>query len=309
VTLPTISVIIPTYNRPAQIAACLQSLTHLDYPAERWEVIVVDDGGPEPLDAVAAPFGDRLSLALLRQPNAGPAIARNAGAERAGGAFLAFTDDDCAPDPGWLRALAAAWAETPDQGVGGRTVNALPGNACAAASQLLVDYVYGYYNRPGPGGARFFASNNLAFPAEGFRAVGGFDARFGRAASEDRGLCDRWLAAGRRLRYAPDAVIRHSHAMRLRDYWRQHHHYGVGAYHFHRLRAAGPSNGGLPRLEPPAFYVGMLTHAFRHAPCGARPRGILPPLLSALMGLSQVASAVGYFGERARQARRNGACG
>ena len=306
---PTFSVIIPTYDRPAQLAVCLESLTRIDYPPDRWQVIVVDDGSPGPLETVVTPFRDRLPrLTLLWQENAGPARARNTGAAHADGEFLAFTDDDCAPDRGWLRALAAAAQETPEQGIGGRTVNALLDDVYAGASQLLIDFLYDYYNRPGAGGARFFASNNLCFPAAGFQEIGGFDVRYQRAAAEDRGLCDRWLAGGRQLRSAEDAVVHHHHAMRLRDFWRQHFHYGAGAYHFHRLRAATSGQGAAagwggrsrPRLEPPVFYLGLMTYAFRTAESGSRRS---PLLLAALMGLSQVATAAGYFAERSRTDR------
>ncbi|MBC8136091.1 MAG: glycosyltransferase [Fibrella sp.] len=76
-TPPFVSVVIPTYGRPRQIVACLESFTALDYPVGRWELIVVDDGSPEPLDGAVAPFQNRLPLTLLRQANQGPAVARN----------------------------------------------------------------------------------------------------------------------------------------------------------------------------------------------------------------------------------------
>jgi glycosyltransferase involved in cell wall biosynthesis len=139
--LPSISIVIPTYSRPKQLAVCLQSLLLLDYPRDRLEVIVVDDGGEPPLDAVVAPFRSALTLSLLRQPNAGPAAARNTGAERAGGEFIAFTDDDCLPEPGWLQEMAHALSTERECMVGGTTVNAAP-NLYATTSQLIVDVVY-----------------------------------------------------------------------------------------------------------------------------------------------------------------------
>ena len=92
---PFFSIVIPTYHRPQQLAACLQTLTHLDYPRDRFEVIVVDDGGEISLDGVLALFKEVLCITLLRQPHAGPAGARNVGAATAKGDFIAFTADDC----------------------------------------------------------------------------------------------------------------------------------------------------------------------------------------------------------------------
>ena len=111
---PTFSIIIPTYQRPTQLAVCLRSLTGLNYPRERFEVIVVDDGSTTPLDAVVASVRDSLNVMLTRQDNGGPAAARNTGAARARGTFLAFTDDDCTPTPDWLHTLGARFAMTPE---------------------------------------------------------------------------------------------------------------------------------------------------------------------------------------------------
>src|SRR5436190_21831253 len=95
--LPFASVVVPTHERGPALRACLESLAALDYPPERYEVIVVDDGGSAPLDELLDPLHGRLRVELLAQRRAGPAGARNAGVMRAGGEVLAFTDDDCRP--------------------------------------------------------------------------------------------------------------------------------------------------------------------------------------------------------------------
>jgi GT2 family glycosyltransferase len=288
-TLPTFSVVVPTCNRPRQLAACLGALAGLDYPRERFEVVVVDDGSPVPPKEVVASFRPRLYLVFLSRPNAGPGVARNTGALRARGEYLAFTDDDCGPDPSWLASLADRLAASPGALVGGRTVNALPGNRYAAASQTLVTYVYDYYNAD-PDRARFFASNNLAVPRDRFLTLGGFDARFPRAAAEDRDFSDRWVAAGYPAVYAPHAVVRHAHPLRLGTFGRQHFNYGRGAYRFHRLRAA--RRAGPVRLEPLSFYVNLVRCPLA-PPDGGRG---LPE--AALLVLAQLMNAAGFFYER-----------
>ena len=102
--LPSFSVVVATHSRPRQLARCLEALADLDYPRDRVEVLVVDDGGSKSLDRVIAPYRDRLNLALLSQARAGPGAARNTGAARAKRTFLAFTDDDCIVSPDWLTA-------------------------------------------------------------------------------------------------------------------------------------------------------------------------------------------------------------
>jgi cellulose synthase/poly-beta-1,6-N-acetylglucosamine synthase-like glycosyltransferase len=270
----------------------LQACARLDYPPECFEVIVVDDGGTVPLDEVVARFDGVLTLRLLRQENAGPAAARNTGAFEARGEFLAFTDDDCSPAPKWLEALAAQFAASPDCAVGGRTLNALTDNPYSATSQHLISYLHSYYNAV-PRAARFFPSNNLAFPAGRFRAIGGFDTTYPRAAAEDRELCDRWLHLGYRMIYAAEAVVYHAHDLTFRTFLGQHFRYGRGALCFHRVRARRGQHH--VKVEPPAFYFNMLRYPFANA------EGINAVTLMLLLILTQVANAAGVFWERARE--------
>jgi glycosyltransferase involved in cell wall biosynthesis len=293
---PFFSIIIPTYKRPRQLAACMQSLAQLDYSSDCFEVIVVDDGGEIPLEEVTASFGDRLDVRLLRQPNAGPATARNTGAMKARGTFLAFTDDDCRPASDWLMSLAVRFAKDPDCVLGGRTTNALDDNPYSSASQLLIDYLYSYYNA-NPNQARFFTSNNLALAADRFRAIGGFDTTFPRAGGEDREFCDRWLSQGYRMIYAPHLVTYHAHPLTFRTFLRQHFAYGQGAFSF-RLVSARRSRQGI-RFEPVSFYLEMLRYPFR------KSQVVTALLLAALLGVSQVVNAVGFFWEWGRVRKRD----
>lgn len=233
---PLCSVVVPTHRRPDQLADCLEALGRLDYPRDRFEVIVVDDGGGLALDALRDRLCEGLQLRLVRQPRRGPAAARNAGARLARGELLAFTDDDCVPDPRWLRLLVRRFAERPDDAVGGFTANALRDNPYSTASQLIIDAGYAYYNGDSDA-ARFLTSNNLAVPRSGFLALGGFDASL--LTSEDRDLCERWTGSGRRMAYERRAVVWHVRRMTLRSFCAQHFAYGRGARCFHRRRPPG----------------------------------------------------------------------
>lgn len=295
---PPISVVVPTRDRPERLSRCLAGMRELTPPTGGFEVVIVDDGSRRPLDEVVRPFRRDLGLTLIRQDNAGPAAARNAGSARAAGALLAFTDDDCVPDPRWLVELFRSHERHPDALIGGRTVNALPGNPFSEASQALVSFLYAYYERK-IGYPAFFTSNNMLVPRDRFLALGGFDTSFRLAAGEDRELCDRWVAAGHPLRFEPEALIRHYHRLGLRSYTRQHFNYGRGAYYFHRRR--GERAEGV-RLEPPSFYRDLVLFPLR----GGGGIGT-KTVLTGLMGLSQIANAAGYFYERWEAGRRGGA--
>jgi GT2 family glycosyltransferase len=287
---PVFSVIVPTYARPTQLAECLEALAKLDYPRERFEVLVVDDGSEAPPEAVTASFVDRLSVRLFTQPNAGPGPARNTGAGQARGRFLAFTDDDCTPGRGWLRSLEAAFADDSERLLGGRTINRLRHNPYAATSQVIVEAAYAFYNTD-PAAARFFASNNMAVPAELFCKVGGFDRGF-RVASEDRELCDRWLHAGHRMRYVPEAIVYHAHPLTFRSFCRQHFNYGRGALHYHETRARRRSG----TFTQDIGFHARLPRLLRR-PLAQLPRGQVATV-GVLLGVWQVANALGFFYEK-----------
>jgi glycosyltransferase involved in cell wall biosynthesis len=285
---PAATVIVPTYNRPARLSRCLEGLARQDAGRAVFEVMVVDDGGADPLDAVVEPFRAQLDVRLLRQANAGPAAARNAGAAAARGQLLAFTDDDCIPAPDWLTQLMRTHERFPTGLIGGATVNALSSNMLSEASQELVSYLYAY-NDATSGQPAFFTSNNMALARDAFLA-GPFDTSFRLAAGEDREFCDRWLATGRTMHFAPEAVIMHYHELSSRSYWRQHFNYGRGAFHFHAARAR--RSGGV-KMEPLSFYTGLVLFPFR----SRRPL-LQRAAVSFWLGVSQAANAAGYFYER-----------
>ncbi len=291
-TLPTCSVVVATYLRPDRLKGCVEALAALDYPSDRLEAIIVDDGGGIPLRPVLAPFQDRLELTLVESEHRGQSHARNLGVERARGDLVAFTDDDCRPDPSWLRLLAQRHQAAPADGFGGHTVNSLH-NAYSATSQLVLDVGYRKLNTSGPS-ARFFTTNNLVVPREGFLAVGGLNPMF--TTSEDREFCERWVASGRRLTYVPEAVVHHYHELTFASFVRQHFAYGRGAFRYHRTRSR--RTGRRSRIEP-SFHVGLvLLEPWRAA------SGLDAVRLAALLQVWNVANTAGFVWEWLRS--RNG---
>ena len=281
---PVFTVIVPTRDRPSQLACCIEALSKLEYPVDRFEVIVVDDGSTSSLTEVENAFRTKLRLRILRQEPAGAAAARNTGAQYAQGRFLAMTDDDCAPAPTWLSRLHDTFEQEPDKLYGGRTVNGLPDNRYATASQIVIDVVYALQSKL-ESFPQFFATNNFALSAAAFREVGGFRESF--KTSEDREFCDRWVHQGRGLAYLPDAVVYHSHNLGFLTLLRQHFHYGRGAYRFHRLRA----QRGWGKVHfYRQFYFALM------AQCRSRryPESLS---LAVLLPCTQLAAAVGFVRE------------
>lgn len=228
------SVVIPTCGRPRQLLDCLEALAAQTLP-DSWEVIVVDDGSIPPIDFAALGFGDRLRLRGVRQSNTGPAGARNSGVQAARGELIAFTDDDCRPEPEWLETLVEAARRRPGALVGGTTFNGLPEQVFASTSQLIIDLVYEHFNTD-PDDAYFVTSNNMLCSRDGYLALGGFDPMFPRAGAEDRDFCDRWRAACWPIVWRPAARVEHQHRQTLSTFLDIHFRYGRGAYAYHAKR-------------------------------------------------------------------------
>ncbi len=102
---PAVSVIVPTRNRAPYLRELLNALSAQVYPADRFEVIVVDNSSTDGTEEVvhAAANDAVYPLRYLRKQDDGPAASRNRGAELATGEILAFTDSDCVPSPYWVR--------------------------------------------------------------------------------------------------------------------------------------------------------------------------------------------------------------
>jgi glycosyltransferase involved in cell wall biosynthesis len=281
-TRPVISVVIPTKGR-ISLKHCLAALRAADFGPERFEVVVANDRGGEPVDALVGSFADELRVAIARPRRTGPSAARNAGAAAASGAYVAFTDDDCEPCPSWLTALERSLAANPGAAVGGRVENGKPESLGAVATQVVVDALHGYFNQD-PDAPRFFASSNVAFPAEPFRKLGGFDENCRYA--EDRELCQRWIRTGHRFVSSPQAVVVHMRTLGLREFTAQHYGYGRGARAFHRRRSGEDRR---------ADRSGVLRELTREALRRREGHGRLA--VAGYAALSQLATAAGFARE------------
>jgi mycofactocin glycosyltransferase len=203
--LPAVTVVVPVRGRPRELAACLASLAAQRYPQELLEVVVVDDGSAPP---AAVPPGVR--LVRLDRPG-GPAAARNAGARAASAGALAFLDSDCVADPGWLAALVPELADPEVAAAGGRVGPMARDTWLERYEAVRSPLDLGARRaaaRPGRPVA-YLVTASLVVRRADLEAAGGFDAgmRFG----EDVDLCWRLHAAGRRLVYQPEALVRHRH--------------------------------------------------------------------------------------------------
>ena len=269
---PDVSVVVPTRDRPAALARCIDALERQTI-AEAIEIVVIDDGSRDPA-AVAETVRGSAHARIIGGDGRGPAAARNRGADEAGGRSLLFVDDDCEPATEWAEKLVGALAAGADA-CAGRTVNGRPEDRLSEASQTIANYLHDWSTMT-DGQASFAASNNLGCTAAAFRQVR-FDEEFPVAGGEDRDWSARLVQAGLTLVTVPAAVVTHNQDLSLGRFLRQQLNYGRGAYLF-RVR-----HGSSLRLAPTAFYRGLLSSAFESGPA-----------VGGLVGLAQVATAGGY---------------
>src|SRR6188474_2967712 len=136
--LPAVSVVVPVYNGQATLLPCLHSLLQLRYPADRMELIVVDNASTDATAAILE--GVRDQLRVLREDKRGPAAARNRGIRAARGDCIALTDADCVVDPDWLAELVRPLAD-PEVGIsGGRIRSVQPCNRIERFGERIHDH-------------------------------------------------------------------------------------------------------------------------------------------------------------------------
>lgn len=187
-----VAVVVPTSGRLALLHRCLAALVEQDLPPA--EVVVVHHGDDAVVRLVAS-FVDRLPVRAVGVAATGAAPKRNAGWRAVTAPLVAFTDDDCAPGPGWLAALAAGRGDL------------LHGPVAPHPDDAAVDSAFARtLDVPAP--TRTYPTANLAVRRDALEAVGGFDETL--HAGEDTDLAWRVLATGADAEWLPAAVVLHA---------------------------------------------------------------------------------------------------
>ncbi len=203
-SVPTVSVVVPVWNGEATIAACVESLVQLDYPAQRREILVVDNRSTDRTAEVVRSHGVRL---LHEDAAQSSYAARNTGARAGCGDILAFTDADCIVERGWLRALVGALAAEDVGGVAGyiqASRRDSPVLQYQAERSIRADRAFRHPARP------FAQTANAAYRRSAFARLNGFDASI--VYGGDLDLSWRMQRdLGLRLVYEPCALVWHQH--------------------------------------------------------------------------------------------------
>jgi mycofactocin system glycosyltransferase len=230
---PGVSVIVPVRDQLEDIGECLESLASLDYPRDRLEVLVVDDGSQIELTQLSASFDVRV---IRLEASKGPAVCRNIGAGNASGDIIAFLDADCIARESWLREIIPFFTAETIGAVGG--------------------YVDGYYKDSyldryeevssslnmgkrllleGNTASSFYVPTaNMLVTRKAFTETRGF--KGGMHIGEDVDFCWRLRNLDYTLLYVPCGSVAHKHRNKLGKMLRRRSQYGTseaGLYRYH----------------------------------------------------------------------------
>jgi len=216
------SVIICTYNRCSLLEKTLRSLMEQSFPADRLEIIVVDNNSTDDTATVvrACAVDSPVQISYLLEMNQGLSHARNHGLREARGELVAFIDDDATAVKTWLVKLLEGFDDPRTACAGGRVVPAWQAPRSEWPKWLherLVGFfsVVEYPDRRELHYPGYPAGTNIAFRKQALENTGIFNPRLGRTGKsllsmEETDLCLRLERAGHRIVYLPEAVVRHT---------------------------------------------------------------------------------------------------
>ena len=211
-----ISVIIPTYNRDQILAAALASVRQQTFPADQFEVIVVDNGSTDGTRELVEQLNQDggKPIRYVYEARTGYHRACHAGARAAQGEILAYTDDDAVVTSGWLAALASAY-EHSKVGAAGGPIRVRWRTPPPAWVPLLgtfghLDYGPDYMELSWPQtiyGGSFSIRKQVLFEVGGFNPGTSVEDRL--VGDGETGLCRKLYSAGWKMAYVPHALIYH----------------------------------------------------------------------------------------------------
>lgn len=223
--MPHYSIIIPVYNRPAEVDDLLSSLAAQPEPHD-FETVIVEDGSTVPCRDVVLRYSGQLDIKYFQKENEGRSIARNYGIERSTGSMLLFFDSDCVIPQGYFTRLSRALDETGAQFFGGPdTAHESFSTTQKAINYAMTSFLTTGGIRGGKHSMEKFVPRtfNMGFTREVYNRVGGFREMF----SEDIDMSTRINRAGYQAVLVRDAAVYHKRRIDFRKFLRQVHVFGM----------------------------------------------------------------------------------
>jgi GT2 family glycosyltransferase len=235
VNVASISVIVVTYNEEKHIRDCLGSLSALDYPAGRFEVLVVDAS----TDSTPRIVQEYPRVRLIRSEK-GFSQQKNTALKSVAFNILAFTDADCLIPPNWLRVIDRAFRQEKTAAIGGNGYPP-PGTRRFSLWTACVGHPAGgavgfdANVKRDKNGISFVPGCNSVYRKEALLDVGGFDPEF-YDGGEDVDISRRLREKGYYLEYIPDLTVYHKPRPTLKSFLKWNIHVGITKFNIRRPR-------------------------------------------------------------------------
>ena len=261
---PGVTVVVPSWRRPDGLGRLLAALAAQGLDDRHWDVVVVASASDPSAHQTVASRGAALTdaapagfvgLKVVDEPRPGASNARNRGLVESR-RTVAFIDDDCCPEKGWLAAVTAPVRDGDHAGAGGRLVLDRTTATPRWLGESLLSYLAAHDRGPSPsvlGPEDYVLTANAAFDADLLARCGGFDPLLGPNAGrplvdDDIDVCRKVTRAGGTIAYTPDAVVVHDlPASRLRPTYLLERMYAQGRsdWLLDRATLGGRRLGGL----------------------------------------------------------------
>lgn len=232
------SIIIPSYNRSAEISELLGSLSEIDYPTEKFEVIIADDGSLDETPKIVDEFRKQVPFVLLyfSQKNQGPGAARNLGMLKARGDFYIFLDSDVMVPSHWLRTIDRALNLEEADAFGGPDSfrDDFP-PLLKAINYSMTSFIStgGLRGRKGKKLAKYYPrSFNMGLSRKLWEQIGGFGSlRHG----QDIEFSNRIIKSKAKIIYIAGAEVYHKRRTNLRRFYKQVFNWGVARVNLYKI--------------------------------------------------------------------------
>jgi glycosyltransferase involved in cell wall biosynthesis len=325
---PFVSIIVPVYNGSRTIDALLTSLLALDYPADRCEILIVDNRSTDDTRERIL----RYPVTLLEETGIqGSDAARNRGIEAAKGEILAFTDADCVVEPTWLKRLLASHKEPGWGGFSGSTAAYPSSNLfarfCAYAKVLDLSRQQEDFFQPDGMGERLcsqasilrFHSDiqlptglisphtaNVAYRRIVLETIGSFDPMLLPTGGDFDLAWRLQTQTDWKIAIVPDAIVYHQHRMNLASFTSMYRSYG-GGYAVLAIKHSSAPERTARQLMATGLIVTALTipaHLFKALMLPLKALGRRPDAVFWSGPLFELAASVYYNYGKAKAARR-----
>jgi len=227
----SVSIIVPVFNGENELPHCLSALMSQDYPAEKIQIILADNGSTDKTLEIARYF-NRVELVEEREVQSSYA-ARNKALKFATGEIIGFTDSDCIPGSGWISSAVECLNRGKSEVIGGKVEFKF---SRRRNSFELYDSLY-HMNQKETTKRGMIATANLFTSRRVLEEVGEFDSEL--ISGGDAQWSARAIKKGFKLGYCPDAVVEHPTRTTRKSNYKKENRIGMGEGQLRMMRSGG----------------------------------------------------------------------